>query len=86
MAASDNLAAAAADLRRLASQDEAFVKAALSQMGREPFQRLRRAVRRTETPSPSSDEGGSGLGGASTTSTAFRLDPADNVTNQVTAP
>ena len=61
------------------------MQAALSQMGREPFQRLCRAVRRTETPLASDDEGGNGPGGA-TSSMASRLDPADNVANQVTAP
>ena len=64
MAASDNVATAAAALRRLASK----------------------AVGRTATPSPSDDEGGSGPAGASNQRRAFRLDPADNVTNQVTAP
>ena len=39
MAASDNTAAASAALRRLASEDEAVLMAALSYMGREPFRR-----------------------------------------------
>ena len=64
MAASDNIAAAAADLRRLASLNEADLQSALAYMGREPFRRLRRAVGRTATPLPSDDEGGSGPGGA----------------------
>ena len=59
MAASDNYAAAAADLRRLAALDEATLGGALAYMGREPFRRLRRAVGRTPTPEPSDDEGGS---------------------------
>ena len=85
MAASDNIASAAAVLRRLASGDEATLRAALAYMGRTPFQRLRRAVGRTETPLPSDDEGGSGPAGAQGSSSPFRLDPAENVTNQVTA-
>ena len=85
MAASDNVASAAAALRRLASENEATLLAALSYMGREPFRRLRRAVGRTVTPLPSDDEGGSGPAKASS-SHAFRLDPADNEANQVTAP
>ena len=84
MAASDNDSAAAA-LRRLASGDEATLRAALAYMGRTPFQRLRQAVGRTETPEPSGDEGGSGPAGAASSS-PYRLDPAANVTNQVTAP
>ena len=59
---------------------------ALSEMGREPFRRLRRAVGRTATPSPSGDEGGSGPSGAQTVSDPYRLDPAVNAENQVTAP
>ena len=85
MAASDNTAAASAALRRLGSEDEAVLMAALSYMGREPFRRLRRAVGRTSTPLPSDDEGGSGPAGASLSS-SFCLDPADNQANQVTAP
>ena len=85
MAASDNITSAAAVLRRLASGDEATLRAALAYMGRTPFQRLRRAVGRTETPLPSDDEGGSGPAGAQGSSSPFRLDPAENVTNQVTA-
>ena len=84
MAASDNVDSAAAALRRLASGDEATLRAALSYMGRTPFQRLRRAVGCTETPEPSGDEGGSGPAGAASSS-PYRLDPV-NVTNQVTAP
>ena len=80
MAASDNIASAAAVLRRLASGDEATLRAALAYMGRTPFQRLRRAVGRTETPLPSDDEGGSGPAGAKGSSSPFRLDPAENVT------
>ena len=57
MAASDNMASAAAALRRLALEDEALLRAALSHMGREPFRRLRRAVGRTATPSPSAQLG-----------------------------
>ena len=38
------------------------------------------------TPSPSGDEGGSGPSGAVVSSSPYRLDPAANVTNQVTAP
>ena len=86
MAASDNTAAASADLRRLAAFNEADLQAALSGMGREPFRRLRRAVGRTATPSPSGDEGGSGPSGAVASSSPYHLDPAANVTNQVTAP
>ena len=85
MAVFDNVATAAAALRRLASEDEAVLMAALSYMGREPFRRLRRAVGRTNTPLPSDDEGGSGPAGAQTSGFAYRLDPAENVTNQVTA-
>ena len=85
MAASDNITSAAAVLRRLASGDEATLRAALAYMGRTPFQRLRRAVGRTETPLPSNDEGGSGPAGAQGSSSPFRLDPAENVTNQATA-
>ena len=85
MAASDNVASASAALRRLASGDEATLRAALAYMGRTPFQRLRRAVGRTETPEPSGDEGGSGPAGA-VSSSPYRLDPAVNVTNHVTAP
>ena len=85
MAASDNHAAAAADLRRLAALDEATLRGALAYMGREPFRRLRRAVGQTPTPLPSDDEGDSGPAGASL-STAFRLDPADSQANQMTAP
>ena len=85
MAASDNHAVAAADLRRLASANAADLEAALSYMGREPFRGLRRAVGRTTTPLPSDDEGGSGPAGASS-SISFRLDPADNEANQMTAP
>ena len=84
MAASDNTAAAAADLRRLAAMDEATLMGALSYMGREPFRRLRRAVGRTTTPEKSEDEGDIGPGGPGSSS-AHRLDPADNVANQVTA-
>ena len=86
MAASDNLAAAAADLRRLASLDEATLLGALSYMGREPFRRLRRAVGHTSTPEPSDGEGGSGPAGAQVASSPYRLDPAVNAENQVTAP
>ena len=85
MAASDNAAAAAADLRRLASINEADLEEALAYMGREPFRRLRRAVGRTATPLPSDDEGGSGPARAQGSSSPFRLDPAGNVANQVTA-
>ena len=85
MAASDNTSSAAAALRRLASLDEATLQGALSCMGREPFRRLRRAVGHTETLLPSDDEGGSGPAGAQGSSSPFRLDPAENVTNQVTA-
>ena len=85
MAALDNHAAAAADLRRLAALDEATLRGALAYMGREPFRRLRQAVGQTPTPLPSDDEGDSGPAGASL-STAFRLDPADNQANQMTAP
>ena len=86
MAASDNVAAASADLRRLATLNEADLLEALSGMGREPFRRLRRAVGRTATPLPSGDEGGSGPSGAQTVSDPYRLDPAVNAENQVTAP
>ena len=85
MAASDNYAAAAADLRRLAALDEATLRGALAYMGREPFRRLRRAVARTPTPEPSDDEGGSGPAGAQASSSPYRLDPAVNAENQVTA-
>ena len=85
MAASDNAAAAAADLRRLASINEADLEEALAYMGRGPFRRLRRAVGRTATPSPSEDEGGSGPAGAQGSSSPYRLDPAVNAENQVTA-
>ena len=54
-------------------------------MGREPFRRLRRAGGHTPTLELCDDEGGSGPAGASS-STAFRLDPADNEANQMTAP
>ena len=81
MAASDNLAAAAADLRRLASLDEAT----LLYMGRESFRRLRRAVGHTSTPEPSDGEGGSGPAGAQVAGSPYRLDPAVNAANQVTA-
>ena len=86
MAASDNHAAAAADLRRLASLDEATLQGALSHMGRDPFRRLRRAVGRTGTPDQSDAEGGSGPSGAQVASDPYRLDPAVNAENQVTAP
>ena len=86
MAASDNHAAAAADLRRLASLDEATLLGALSHMGREPFRRLRRAVGRTGTPDPSDGEGGSGPSAPQVASDPYRLDPAVNAENQVTAP
>ena len=79
MAASDNAAAAAADLRRLASINEADLEEALAYMGRGPFRRLRRAVGRTATPSPSQNEGAQG------SSSPYRLDPAVNAENQVTA-
>ena len=72
MAASDNYAAAAADLRRLAALDEATLRGALAYMGREPFRRLR-AVGRTPTPEPSDDEGGSGPAGAQASSSPYRL-------------
>ena len=85
MAASDNYAAAAADLRRLAALDEATLRGALAYMGREPFRRLRRAVGCTPTPEPSDDEGGSGPAGAQASSSPYRLDPAVNAENQVTA-
>ena len=85
MAASDNYAAAAADLRRLAALDEATLRGALAYMGREPFRRLRRAVGCTPTPEPSDDEGGSGPAGAQDSSSPYRLDPAVNAENQVTA-
>ena len=86
MAASDNYVAAAADLRRLAFLDEATLLGALSHMGREPFRRLRRAVGRTATPDASDGEGGSGPSGAQVASDPYRLDPAVNAENQVTAP
>ena len=86
MAASDNTAAASANLRRLAAFNEADLQAALTGMGREPFRRLRRAIGRTATPLPPGDEGGSGPSGAVVSSSPYRLDPAANVTNQVTAP
>ena len=86
MAASDNHAAAAADLRRLASLDEATLQGALSHMGRDHFRRLRRAVGRTGTPDQSDAEGGSGPSGAQVASDPYRLDPAVNAENQVTAP
>ena len=88
MAASDNLAAAAAsDLRRLTAHDEAFCRAAFAQLGKGAFKCLRRAVQRTDTPPTSGDEGGSGPAGASTTSTFIHhLDPADNIANALTVP
>ena len=82
---SDNYAAAATDLRRLAALDEATLRGALAYMGREPFRRLRRAVGCTPTPEPSDDEGGSGPAGAQASSSPYRLDPAVNAENQVTA-
>ena len=60
MAASDNLAAAASDLRRLTAHDEAFCRAAFAQLGKGAFKCLRRGVQRTDTPPTSGDEGGSG--------------------------
>ena len=57
----------------------------LSYMGREPFRRLRRAVGHTSTPEPSDGEGGSGPAGAQVASSPYRLDPAVNAANQVTA-
>ena len=85
MAASDSAASAASALRRFAAEGEDFCKLAFSQLGRRHQRTLKRACIHTETPPASGHEGGSGLAGASTTSTSFRLDPADNSTNQVTA-
>ena len=82
MAASDNTASAAASVGSLTRTRPC--KLAFGQLGRR-HQTLKQACIYTETPPASGDEGGSSPAGASTASSAFRLDPTDNATNQVTA-